>query len=243
MPYRRLPTTDKARLRALEKCQKQITSVKPEERAVSEHLATELKVFLPRFQQSIINLEAAKNNQVDKNKQYIYLQRKARLYVSHYIQVMNMAISRGELKPEIREFYDLYSYGNTVPPLNAEKDLLEWGKKVIEGDKKRIQNGGSPIYNPSIALVKVNYEKYTEVYHFQKTLQTTTDRSSQQVNNLRNEADKLIQNIWNEVEQKFQPLHNGRNRALSEEYGVVYVYRKSEKKKLEAMQLQPEFNF
>ncbi len=243
MPYRRLPTTDKARLRALEKCQEQIEKIKPEEKAISEHSATELKAFLPRFKQTLINLDAAKKNQIARNKQYIELQRKARLYISHFIQVMNMAIARGELKPEIRKFYDLTDYENTVPPLNAEKDLLEWGKKIIEGDQKRIQNGGSPIYNPSIALVKVNYEKYTEAYHFQKTLQTTTDRSSQQVNSLRNEADKLIQNIWNEVEQKFQPLHNGKKRALSEEYGVVYVYRKSEKKKLEAKQLQPEFNF
>lgn len=243
MPYRRLPTTDKARLRALEKCQKQIAKVKPEERAVSEHSATELKTFLPRFQQTIINLDAAKNNQVAKNKQYTELQRKARLYISHFIQVMNMAIARGELKPEIRGFYELSKYKNTLPPLNAEKDLLEWGKKMIEGDQKRIQNGGSPIYNPSIALVKVNYEKYTEAYHFQKTLQTTTDRNSQQVNNLRNEADKLIQNIWNEVEQKFQPLPDTKKRALCEYYGVVYVFRRSEKKKLEAKQLQPEFNF
>jgi len=243
MPYRRLPTTDKARLRALEVCYKKISSCKPDENAVSEHLSTKLKVFLPRFQQAIINQEAAKKNQIEKSKQYTELQRKARLYISHFIQVMNMAITRAELKPQIREFYDLLNYENTVPPLNAEKDLIDWGKKIIHGDQKRIQNGGSPIYNPSIALVKVNYEKFTDAYHFQKTLQTTTDRNSKQVNDLRSEADKLIQNLWNEVEQNFQPLHNAKKRAMSEEYGVVYVYRKSEKKKMEAKQLLPEFNF
>ncbi|MDA3879087.1 MAG: hypothetical protein PF436_01745 [Prolixibacteraceae bacterium] len=210
---------------------------------ISESSLTVLKSLLPRFQQAITNLEAAKKNQIEKNKNYLKLQRKARMYVSHYIQVINMGIARGEVKNEIREFYGLNDYGNTVPPLNAEKELINWGKKIIEGDKMRIQNGGSPVYNPSIALVKVNYEKFLYIYHFQKTLQTTTDQSSNNVGQLRDEVDKHIQNIWNEIEEHFDKLSEMKKRYKCISYGVVYVYRKSEKKKLEAKKLQPEFNF
>lgn len=243
MPYRRLPTTDKARLRALVKCHEKTKGNMPGIQPISEATLASLKTLLPRFQQAIINLDAAKNNQVEKNKNYIELQRKARIYVSHFIQVVNMAIARGELKPEIREFYGLSDFGSTLPPLNAEKELIDWGKQIIDGDQKRIQHGGSPIYNPSIALVRVNYEKYLDVYHFQKTLQSTTERSSNQVNQLRSDVDKLIQTIWNEIEEHFEALPDSTKREKCASFGIVYVYRKSEKKKIEARKLQPEFNF
>lgn len=230
-------------MRALVKCHEHTKNNTSGIHPISEASLTSLNAILPRFHQAITNFDAAKNNQVEKNKNYLDLQRKARIYVSHFIQVVNMAIARGELKPEIREFYGLCDFGNTLPPLNAEKELIDWGKKIIDGDQKRIQHGGSPIYNPSIALVRVNYEKYLDVYHFQKTLQSTTERSSSQVNQLRSDIDKLIQTIWNEIEEHFGALPDSTKREKCASFGIVYVYRKSEKKKIEARKLQPEFNF
>jgi hypothetical protein len=232
MPYRRLPNTDKARSRALERAYKRLETDGSKAVPFSEQTSITLRTFVIKFQRAIISVEAAKNNQVQKNKDYMELQRKARLYVSHYIQVMNFGILRGELKPEIRSFYRLNEHGSNLPPLNSENDLIIWGKKIIEGDQQRIAKGGSPFYNPSIALVKVNFEKYIDAYHYQKTLQASTDRYARLVIELRHEADDLILKIWNEVETAFEHLPDAQKRKKAEYYGVVYVYRKNELHKI-----------
>lgn len=238
MPYRRLPNTDKARLRALERAFKRLEIDGHNNVPFSEQTSLSLRNFISKFQHALILADAALKSQVQKSKEYTELQRRARLYVSHYIQVMNFSILRGEIKSNIREFYGLESYGQTVPPLNAENDLLRWGKQLIEGDYKRIIKGGSPFYNPSIALVKVNFERYTDAYHHQKTLQANTDRYAGQVTDLRTEADELILNIWNEAEAAFEHLPDSLKRKEAERFGLIYVYRKDELKKIECEKSQ-----
>jgi hypothetical protein len=231
MPYRRLPNTDRARVRAMERAFKKCMSEGRENCAISEEVYVSLESILPQFQHSLINLDAARKNQISKNKDYSEFFQKAKIYITHFIHVLNFSIIRGELKSETREFYGLSAYSNNLPPLDTGKNLLDWGKKLIEGEQKRIQGGGNPIYNPSIALVKVNYEKFIDAFHFQKSLISTSKRSSKLVAELRPEADKVILQIWNEVEQSFIQLDEIQKRENASEYGVSYVFRKREKQK------------
>lgn len=243
MPYRRLPNTDQARLRALEKAYNTFIYEGLSKVPFSENSLQTLQIFLPRFQHALVNLDAARNNQIKKNKEYLENCRKARMYLSHYIQVMNMAISRNEVKPAIRSFYELHNFENTLPPLTSDKDLLKWGKTIIDGDLKRIMSGGTPFYNPSIAVVKVHYEKFVEAYRFQRSLQNTTDRFSSLVNELRDEADRLIQQIWNEIEETFNFGSDLFKRENAGKYGVVYVFRKTELEYSQSKQLQSTYSF
>jgi hypothetical protein len=231
MPYRRLPNTDKARVRAMDNALKKSLSVGQENCAISETTFTQLDTILPQFQHGLINLDAARRNQISKNKEYTEIFKKARIYISHFIQVLNFAIARGELKEEVRDFYDLTTFTHSLPSLITEKDLLKWGKKLIEGEQKRIQKGGNPIYNPSIALVKVNFEKFSDAYYYQKNLISTSKRASKLVNELRPEVDAVILQTWNEVEQTFFQHEDIQKRENASEYGVTYVFRKHEKLK------------
>jgi len=45
---------------------------------------------------------------------------------------------------------------------------------------------------------------------------------------MRKEADELIAQIWNEVEDRHSALPEERRLAESENYGIVYFYRKNE---------------
>ena len=117
------------------------------------------------------------------------------MYISHFLQVVNFAILRGELKPEVIEYYGLDINSKATPPLNLEANVLTWGERVIEGEQKRIAKGGSPIYSPSIALVKVHFEEFKEAYRHQKMLQNITNRASMKVAELREQADELIQEM------------------------------------------------
>ncbi len=244
MPYRRLPNTDQARLRAIKKALEMAMKKPVDELAFSQVSLSRVRAFILSFEQAVVQHKTALKNQSAKSKAHNEMLKKARLYISHFIQVLNFAIIRGELNPKVREYYGLSIDDKNVPLLNLESEVVEWGKKVIDGEQDRIRNGGgSPIYSPSVAVVKVRYEEFVEAHHHQKMLQNITHRASEKVGEMREEADELILRIWNEIEEHFINLPEERKRKEAQEYGVIYFFRPKEKKKIEAMKLQQNFDF
>lgn len=235
MPYRRLPNTDAARIRALKAALRRgeklddINTI-----AYSFPLKQKIDVFLPKFEVAITNSKAAREKQVENSQKISELTKKARLYISHFIQVLNFTIARGELKPQARTYYGLDENDSKVPSLLTEQELITWGEKVINGEQDRINNrGGNPIYSPAIALVRVNYENFKQGYEFQKRLQANSARFSAEVAQFRDEADALIVNVWNDVENYFAGVKDEEEkRYMCEEYGLVYVFRRGEKERL-----------
>ncbi|PLX06688.1 MAG: hypothetical protein C0594_06600, partial [Marinilabiliales bacterium] len=68
-------------------------------------------------------------------------------------------------------------------------------------------------------------------------------RALARVAELRTEADEIILNAWNEIEDTFSKYSAKLKREKSAEYGVVYVYRKSEKKKMSEGEDDDEIRF
>lgn len=230
MPYRRLPNTDNARIKAMRAALEKGKKHTPMELAYSQANFQKLRYFLPQFEQAIALHKSSYDEQVTRNKEYAEHYRKAKLYISHFIQVLNFAILRGEQKDQIREYYGLKD--KKVPPLSSEADILKWGKKIIDGEQARISKGGSYMTNPTIGVVRVRYEQFKEAARRQKSLQETTQRQQDKVASMRNDADEIIQNIWNEVEASFDKLPDRDRREKCENYGLVYVFRKNEVREL-----------
>jgi hypothetical protein len=243
MPYRRLPNTDVARLRAIEAGLELGKRTAITKLAFSQQTLEKLQTFYPHFLGAIRQLNISKQNQFDRSKEYGEIFRKAKLYLSHFLQVVNFAILRGEMKAEVIEYYGLKMNSKATPPLNLEANVLTWGERIIEGEQKRVMKGGSPIYSPSIALVKVHYEEFKEAYRHQKMLQNITNRASVKVAELREQSDELIQQMWNEVENSMIHYSDDEKREKASEYGIVYVYRTSEQKKIEVENLQQSIVF
>lgn len=234
MPYRRLPNTDAARIRALKAALKKGQNLEIDTIAYPFALKQKIEFFLPKFEVAISNSRLAREKQIDNSQKFSEYTKKARLYISHFIQVLNFCIARGELKPSARTFYGLEETDAKVPSLLTEQDLLQWGEKLITGEQSRISSGGgNPIYCPSIALVKVNYENFKENYTRQKQFQNNSARESSNVAQYRYEADALILEVWNEVERYFEGVKDEEERRyMCEEYGLVYVFRRGEKERL-----------
>ncbi len=236
MPYRRLPNTDVARIKALKTAYGKGKELPPFKLAFSQSTYAKIELFINSFEKAMINYKASYNIQIEKSKDYNVIMKKAKLYLSHFIQVVNMAIARGELPDKTRTIYGMDIDESKVPALNTEKDMIDWGKKIIEGEQKRIMSGQQPITNPTIAVVKVRFENFVESYNHQKILQQNTQRMLTDLDALRTKADDIILNIWNEVENTFKDLPDDLKRERSTEYGLVYVYRKNELKGLQLLE-------
>jgi hypothetical protein len=228
MPYRRLPNTDAARIRALKTALDKGKEVPPYKLAYSAKTILRLQKFLPIFEHSIQLQRQSIASQSKKSKDYNESLRKARIYLTHFIRVMNMAIFRGDLPAETRAYYGLATNESTVPSLNTENELISWGKRIIEGEEFRIRKGGSPITNPTIAVVKVRFENFLEEDNFHKTLLKKTYDYTERTGDMRKEADEIILEIWNEIEAAYTGLPEEIRRKECEDYGIVYFYRKGE---------------
>ncbi len=228
MPYRRLPNTDSARLRALKKAVEMSKDIPPFRLAFSMKTLVKIQGFLPVFENTISHQRQTLINQGEKSKSNQDTARKARLYITHFLKVMNMAIARGELPQETRSFYGIASDDSSLPSLTTENELVAWGKRIIDGEEYRIRKGSPPITNPSIAVVKVRYEKFLENRNHYKTINRRASECVNRTSDMRNEADELITLLWNEIETSFASLPEEEKRTSAEKYGLVYVFRRNE---------------
>jgi beta-glucosidase-like glycosyl hydrolase len=228
MPYRRLPNTDSARLRALKKAIEMSKEIPPFRLAFSMKTLVRIQAFLPLFENTISHQKQTLNNQTEKAKSNQDTARKARLYLTHFLKVMNMAVARGELQPETRSFYGIAADDATIPSLTTENELVAWGKRIIDGEEYRIRKGNMPVMNPTIAVVKVRYEKFLESRTHYKTINRRATECINRTSEMRREADELIATLWNEIEAGFASLPEEEKRAGTEKYGVIYVFRKNE---------------
>ncbi len=242
MPYRRLPNTDQARLRALRTAIQKAERQTFEDQVITFKTIHEAKSYLSIFEKQLAQYQQTLDTQVSANKKYQQIVHNVRLYISHFIQVFNLSVIRGDIKKEHKLFYHLDPNVHTVPDLSTEAALLQWGKCIIDGENERIRNGGLPIYNPAIAKVKVHYEVFKEYKSTQKLYQNTTNRNWEELVSLREKGDLIILDIWNQVEARFKDERPYTRLMKCKEFGLVYYYRKGEKELTKADDSENSYN-
>lgn len=238
MPYRRLPNTDQARIFALKKAISMEGYKENDQLVLSYRTIQDASQFLNKFEKAHRHYTQCYALQSKASKNYRTYLRTARLYVSHFIQVLNMAIMRGELRKEIKEQYGLSIDDFNNPDLTSEPSLHEWGERVIKAEDARIAKGGVPVYNPTIAKVKVHFNIFSEHYFNQKMLQSASAKALSEVTAMRTTADVLILDIWNQVEDIYKDLPTEAKLEACKRFGLIFYYRKSEKARKAAEQLQ-----
>lgn len=230
MPYRRLPNTDSARIATLEKAIKKEISQTADFQPASFRILNEAKNISARFVAAVKQFRYHYDEMAKFNKNFQPLGKSARLYISHFIQVLNMTVLRNEIKSEYKSLYGLTPDDFTLPDLSTEQALVDWGLRIIEGENKRLaQRGGTPIYNPTIAKVRVHYDIFVEARSTRDRYKLQMQRSLDKLNELRAEVDNIILTIWNEVEAFYAAYPAEEKLDKCREYGIIYYYRKNEK--------------
>ncbi len=228
MPYRRLPKTDVARVKALKVVLENSDMYTVTDRFINwdtinaaQSVYQKLTTAMDQYKR---NLEAQKRHTPRIEK----LQRNASMYVSHFLQVLFMSVDRGEIKKSQLELYGISDSASRLPDLKTVPAILEWGKKTIEGEKERLKHGGRPIYNPTIGMVSTHYDIYADVIKEQNFLVGQVDNAVENLRKIRPEVDEVLLDMWNQIEAHFADLPVERRFNECRKYGVVYYYRRHE---------------
>ena len=228
MPYRRLPKTDQARLHALQQAVRQASEAAFNQQAINYKTLIEAQRLLMQFENQVAQYHANVDTKVLDNKQYRHKVRNARMYISHFIQVLNLAAIRGEIKKGQKELYKLDPNNHTLPDLSTEELLLQWGKNIIEGEQARTSQGGFPIYNPPINKVQVHYDIFREHYNTHVVHKKTHSRVFENIETMRKQIDALVLSIWDQVEEFYKDELPYAKLTKCQAYGMIYYYRTGE---------------
>lgn len=228
MPYRRLPNTDTARIRALRTAINKCTNTDFNDVVVSMKTLHQAKLAIGKFERMCEIYQQTFETQIRANKTFQKQVKNARMYLSHFIQVLYLSVIRNEIKQYNLTLYGLEESNMLVPDLNTNEMMLDWGHKIITGEEQRIAKGGVPIYNPTIAKVKVMYSVFKDGYNTQQIHQKATNRTQNDVNNYRTKIDAIILELWQQVEAANEKLPTKKKIDKNKEYGIVYYYRKGE---------------
>ncbi len=233
MPYRRLPKTDTARLKALKTVLDNNEVYTVRNRFIDWHVLNNAQKMYEKLLTANQQYKLCFNAQTRNSGKIERLQKNAEMYISHFIQVLYMSMQRGEIKESNKQLYNLKEGDYALPNIKTYDGILVYGKSIINGEKARLKTGGRPIYNPTIGMVSTHYDIFKEAYDAQKRLQERTNKAFDILKNIRPEVDEVLLDLWNQVEKNFEKEPQDTRFDMCRKYGVVYYYRSSEKEKME----------
>ena len=231
MPYRRLPNTDKARIRSLETAIAKMRNSDYYAPVLSPELFSKADKKLQQFKGAVDRYVKSLDAQVNYSKSEPYQNKlkNAKMYVSHFLTVFNMCIKRGEMKASDRKYYSIPEDSGELPDMSSDIAVIRCCENTIRGEKNRTTKGGIPIYNPTIAKVAVHYELFKELYDKQCELRQLTDEALMVVSLMRPQVDEVILEVWNSIENYFSDMTGEKKLKTCRDYGLIYYYRTGEK--------------
>lgn len=228
MPYRRLPKTDAARLKALKTLLDNDNIYTVRNKIVDWKLLNKARLLCDKLQTTseqhhintmLLNRQSAKTTHLRQN---------AVMYVSHFIQVLFMATERGEIKKQQLQHYGITPNKVGLPETRTAAQISEWTPKIIKGEKYRIKEGGRPIYNPTINMVATHYDLFADANKRLEELKTKAELSHSTLKEIRPEVDELLLEIWNQIETHYKDNAPETRFAECRKLGIVYYYRNNE---------------
>lgn len=230
MPYRRLPKTDAARLKALKTLLDNDSVYTVRDHFIDWKTINEARPIYDRLSAAVEQVKQCLVRQTSQSATLDKPRHNAQMYLSHFLQVLLMAIERGEIRRQQLTLYGMAADAKVLPKLTTDEDLITWGQKVIDGEKARLRAGGRPIYNPTIGMVSTHYDIFKNLYDRYRFLTQQTQRAQEEILLLRPQTDAVLLSLWNQIEARYANEPWGKRMKHCGEFGVVYYYRRGEKK-------------
>lgn len=223
MPYRRLPKTDQARLRALKAL---IDSAAP----LSFELRQRVKMAEPGFENCVAQMSFFSIGRIDASRREATAERQARTYLAGFLAVLIAAVNRGDIRRKKLQLYGLDEQTSVVPSLEQGREIIRIGEAVIRGEQARIMEGGVAINFPTIQKVRVFYDIYSEARRERELSLRNEARQREVLRRQRVETDALLLEAWDAVEAAYADLRPFARLTACQAAGLIYYYRTGEHK-------------
>ncbi|MDR2622297.1 MAG: hypothetical protein LBC48_06905 [Dysgonamonadaceae bacterium] len=227
MYFKKLPETDDGKIRTLQAAIDREELNGGQGVILSEGEVEELRLFITSYESARFVFKQAIKDSAKSQTEYSELFKNAHMYVSHFIQVLQLTVIRNEIKPEALTDYGFESGKQPeLPDLSTEEAVIYWGEKIIQGEAKRMSRGGYPLYNPAIAKVKVHYELFLDIVHSAKIYKQNVTRMQAVLYEMQKKAENMIRDIWSRVEEKYGNLPLQELSQIYQSYKINYHYQK-----------------
>jgi len=228
MPTISRPETDNQLLQALEAAKLKSDVTLPGSLAFSAVTLTKLITFLPNFRQQMQERGVALSVQSESTTTANKAKARLVMFISHFFQVFNFGILRGVFTQAQRAHYQLDVNQEELPRLITEQEIQMWGNRIVAGETTRTAAGFPAMSMPSAAEVAAELSIVVSTQGDQSTKKDILDSEQEDVAELREEANDIISDIWDEVEFTFRKDTPPSKRRKAREYGVVYEPRTGE---------------
>ncbi|PLX00374.1 MAG: hypothetical protein C0594_15770 [Marinilabiliales bacterium] len=182
-----------------------------------------LATFLPVFEREVDDVKKVLNEQSEtmwlKQKDLSML----RMHVKHFIKVFNFAVERSVYSPGERSYFGIDVNTENVPYIKGEAETIIWVKKIITGEKRRVDSGSVKMQNPSADEIQELFEKYQNHQKEEKVLEQKYSQTFNDISILINEADEIIKDIWDEVEFFYRKEDIQSKITQAAKYGLIYI--------------------
>ena len=229
MPFRQLPASDPTRTQALDGALKKWQNTTGAARLITAATGTALETLQPQWEKEVAERADASGQQSASTLAVTQAADKLRMLISHFIQVYQFGIARGDFAAAGRAVYELSVNEETVPNLDTEAALVLWAGRIVKGDPRRVtQFSEAPMAMPAATAVAAALEAYHAKQAAQTAAKDQLEAEQADVIALRTEADKLIRDVWDEVEFALRQMEPPTLRRRAREWGVVYAQRPGE---------------
>jgi len=195
--------TDIERYTILKKCDDLIFSDTEMESEFDDHLLQRAAKYFDIFDKIRAYDEFIKEEEKQKNEEFLKLFNKASIFIKHYFQTISMSIERGELPKNVAESYGL-NYPFDIPKIKSDVQLLGVAEKLFEDDLRRTTAGGKYFTNPSIGAVKVWVEKFAEAVRVKNNTYNVKQAEVENIDGIRTDTDNLLTDVYYVVLAKIE---------------------------------------
>ncbi|HOY38139.1 MAG: hypothetical protein KBB11_06150 [Bacteroidales bacterium] len=222
MPQHRLPGSDFLRFKALKCIAEAVRNDINPDRFISVDKIGKNQQYYNLMEKVLEYNTINQKLRIEHQTEYNNLFSKAKMYVLHYLQIIDMAIERGEQPISVRNYYQLDESGGKLPQINNESELVKEATNLFTGDAKRTSEGGKYFTNPTIGLVKMWFDKFMEASQKEKNLSFVKTGEVENIALLRKEINCFIDEVWSEVEKNSAARGREEQLKICHSFGIEY---------------------
>ncbi len=229
MPEIQLPVSDAARTFLLDRLFTTLSALAPADRPIPADTYDGLVAARTAWAPVATEYRAATSAQRGDVGRLTPARAKALLFVSHYLQVFNLAIRRGVYEPADRALFGLPVDSADLPPLYADQLLTSALTSIAQGNAVLAAGGRPAMTNPTAAEVAAAGTAYQTLLQTRASRGEDTVAASTGVEKLRPVVDEALADVYAELKHRHRKLTPAQWRTIGRTYGFRFTNARDEK--------------